>query len=281
MAAQNSFRSSVVIITGASAGIGRALAMQLARQGAWLALAARRLDRLEQVAGECRSLGGKVIAIQTDVSEQRQCKNLVERTVEAYGRLDMLVNNAGLGVGSLFESLPDLHLFEHVMNVNFYGAVYCTYHALPHLIASRGRIVAISSVGGKAPIPYNTSYIASKYALHGFYDSLRMELSEHKVSATVVCPYWVVTEFHEAQLDKDGIPRGARGRQIYTRKMMSAERCAELVLQAAHRRKRELVMGPGKMAEWLKLMAPGLLEWFTLQAFLKPVIRRTQKSSPR
>lgn len=97
------------------------------------------------------------------------------------------------------------------MDVNFYGAVYCTYYALPHLKQAKGRIVAMSSMGGKAAIPYNTPYISSKYAMHGFYDALRMELTQHSVSITVVCPWWVVTEFHEAQMNKDGVPRGARG----------------------------------------------------------------------
>jgi short-subunit dehydrogenase len=170
-----------------------------------------------------------------------------------------------------------LHLFRHTMDVNFYGAVYCTYYALPYLEQAKGRIVAISSIGGKAAIPFNTPYISSKYAMHGFYDALRMELNQHGVSITVVCPWWVVTEFHEAQMDKDGVPRGARGRTIYTNKMMTADRCAEITLRAADKRRREVLMSPGALAVWLKLLAPGFVDWLAVKMFLEPVIRRARK----
>lgn len=276
----DAYRGQVVIITGASAGIGKALALHLARQGAKLAIAARRIDRLEQVATECRGLGGEVLAVPTDVSEESQCKELVEKTVGVFDGLDMLINNAGLAVLSFLADYPDLQLFRHTMNVNFYGAVNCTYYALPYLKQTQGRIVAISSVGGKAAIPYNTPYCASKYALHGFYDALRMEVSGSGVSATVICPWWVVTEFHEAQMDKNGVPYGPRGRAIYSRRMMSADRCAEITLRAAYNRRREVLMGPGTLIVWLKLLSPRLMDWMAL-AFLKSAARRTQKGVER
>ncbi len=272
----DAFRGQAVIVTGASAGIGRSLALQLAGQEAKVAIAARRAERLEQVAAECRALGGEALAVPTDVSDEAQCKALVEKTVAKFGRLDMLVNNAGLAVTALFEDFSDLHLFRHTMDVNFYGAVHCTYYALPHLKQTHGRIVAISSLGGKAAIPYNTPYCASKYAMHGFYDALRMELMQHGVSITVICPSWVVTEFHEMQMDKDGAPKGARGRAIYSEKTMTAERCAALTLQAANKRRRELLMGPGPLAVWLKLLAPGFVDWFAVKVFLGAAIRRAQ-----
>ena len=272
----DAFRGQAVIVTGASTGIGKALALQLASQGAKVAIAARRAERLEQVARECRAAGGEVLVVPTDVSDEAQCKTLVENTIAAFGRLDMLINNAGLAVSAVFDEFPDLHLFKHTMGVNFYGTVYCTYYALPHLKESRGRVVAISSVGGKAAIPFNTPYISSKYALQGFCDALRMELDQHGVSVTVVCPYWVVTEFHEAQMNKAGVPRGPRGRTIYTNKMMSAERCADITLRAAQKRRREVLMGPGTLAVWLKLIAPGFLDWLSVKIFLEPVIRRAK-----
>jgi short-subunit dehydrogenase len=266
--------SPVVIITGASAGIGRALALKLAGERSRVVLAARRAERLELLANECIQLGGQALAVPTDVADEIQCKNLVERTVQKFGRLDMLINNAGLAVGSQFEELPDLALFKHVMDVNFYGAVYCTYHAIPYLKQTQGRIVAVSSLGGKMPIPYNTSYIASKYAMHGFYDSLRMELVKHNVSVSVICPYWVITEFHEDQLDKTGTPRGSRGRLLYSKKMMTAGRCADIILRAARQRKREVLMGPGRVGVWLKLIAPRFLDWVTIKLFLESAARR-------
>jgi short-subunit dehydrogenase len=273
---KNAFRDQVVIVTGASSGIGRSLALILASQGAKVVLAARRTVLLEQAATECRSLGGEAMVIQTDVADEAQCKAMIDKTIDRFGRLDMLVNNAGLAIIARLEDFSDLRLFRHTMDVNFYGAVYCTYHALSHLMQSRGRIVAISSLGGKAPLPYNSQYVASKFAMHGFFDSLRMELAGHGVSVTIICPSWVVTGFHEAQLNKDGIPKGPQGRAIYSKKMMTAERCAEITLQAANKRRREVLMGPGVLAVLIRTLAPGLLDKLTVKIFLEPAIKRAK-----
>jgi short-subunit dehydrogenase len=278
----DAFRGQVVIVTGASAGIGKAMALQLARQGAKVAIAARRADRLEAVAAECRALGAEVLVVPTDVSDEVQCKALVDKTVAAFGRLDMLINNAGLAATALFDEFPNLDLFRHTMDVNFYGAVYCTYYTLPYLKQTKGRIVAISSLGGKAAIPYNTPYCASKYGLQGFYDSLRMELTQHGVSVTVICPWWVASEFHAAQLNKDGVPRGAaRGQDFYSTKTMSAERCAEITLHASDKRRREVLMGPGWLATWLRVLAPRFLDWLAVKLFLEPAIHRARAAQAR
>jgi short-subunit dehydrogenase len=278
----DAFKGQVAIVTGASAGIGRALAHKLASQGAKIVIAARRADRLEQVAAECNALGGEVLVLPTDVSDEAQCKALVEQTVAAYGRLDMLINNAGLAAVALFDDFPDLQLFKHTVGANFYGAVHCTYYALPYLKQTQGRIVVMSSLGGKVALPYNTPYVSSKYALHGFYDALRMELACHGVSVTMICPFWVATEFHTAQLNKEGEPRGAaHGRDMYTAKTMTAERCAEITLQAAYKRRREILMGPGFLAEWLKVLAPGLLDWLVIKVFLEPVVRRARAAQTK
>jgi short-subunit dehydrogenase len=270
------FRDQVVIVTGASAGIGKSLALQLAKQGAKVVIAARRAERLEQIAGECRQLGVQVLVVPADVSDESQCKALIEKTLATFGRLDMLINNAGMAASALLDEFPNLRLFKQTMDINFYGTVYCTYHALPYLKQSQGRIVSISSLGGKSAIPYNTPYCASKYALHGFFDSLRMELTPHGVSCTVICPSWVVTEFHEAQLNKDGVPRGERGRAYYSKKMMTADQCARITLDAAQKRRREVLMGPGFWAILFKTLAPGLLDWLTFKLFLEPAIKRAK-----
>jgi short-subunit dehydrogenase len=278
---KDTFRDQVVIVTGASAGIGKALALQLAEQGAKVAIAARRADRLEQIAEQCRTLGAEALAVATDVSDEAQCQVLVEKTIQAYGRLDMLICNAGVAVVALLADYPDLTLFKHVMDVNFYGAVYCTYAALPYLKQTQGRIVAISSLGGKTALPYNSPYTSSKYAMHGFYDSLRIELAHDGVSVTVICPYWVVSEFHEAQMTKDGVAVGPRGRAFYTKRMMTAERCAEITLNAARKRRREVLMSPGPLVVWFKLLAPGLLDWYTVKAVLKPAARRVRAAQEK
>jgi short-subunit dehydrogenase len=269
-----SFKDKTVVVTGASSGIGKALALHLADEGAWLALAARNAQRLETLAIECQQRGGEAIAIPTDVADEPQCRTLIQRTKETYGHIAMVINNAGMDVVSKLEDLPDLHLFRQVMDVNFYGTVYCTYYALPYLKESRGRIVNISSLGGVLAIPFNTSYVASKFAINGFSDSLRMELTKSGVSVTVICPYWVVTEFHERYLDKDGQPKGPEGRAIYTAKTMSADQCAQIVLKAARQRKREILLGPGRMGVLLKLIVPNLVDKITINAFLRPAAKR-------
>jgi short-subunit dehydrogenase len=276
---EDTFGKKSVIVTGASSGIGRALALRLADEGAWLALAARDAQRLDSLAAECQQRGGKAIAIPTDVADESRCKTLIQHTREAYGRIDMMVNNAGMAVVSKLEDLADLDLFRRVIEVNFCGAVYCTYYALPFLKETGGRIVNVSSLGGMLAIPGNTSYVASKFAMVGFSDSLRMELAGAGVSVTVICPYWVVTEFHERYLDKDGRPKGPSGRAIYTEKMMTADQCAQIIVRAARRRKRQIVMWPGTPGIWLKLVFPDLMDRLTISKFLRPVINRLSSES--
>lgn len=269
------YQDKAVIVTGASAGIGRALASQLADQGAWIALAARDALRLDVLAEECRQRGGKAIVVPTDVTDEAQCKALIERVVAEFGCLDMLINNAGTGAKGLLEELPDLTLFKHVMDVNFYGTVYCTYYAVKHLKQTQGRIVNISSLSGKAPLPAHTSYIASKHAVQGFSDSLRMELAMAGVSVTVICPYYVATGLLERMAEK-GKPRGLAGRGIDPDKIMTADQCAQIVLKSAARRKREVLLGPSWLIVWLRLIAPGLSDKVIIDMFLKPATRREQ-----
>jgi len=271
------FKNHVVIVTGASSGIGRALSLQLSSQGACVSLAARDAERLARLAEECQDRGGSAIPVPTDVQSQEQCEKLIAETLREFGRIDMLVNNAGFSMVGKFGELPDLDLFQQVMGVNFNGVVQCTYYAFPHLKDTQGRIVNVASLGGIVAIPYNTPYVASKFAVSGFSESLRMELRRDNVSVTVIYPYWVVTEFHERLLDKDGQPRGPAGRAIYTEKMMSAEECAKLIIKAALQRKREVVMPPGKIIRWLKLIAPNIMDKVILERFFKPMVKRAQR----
>ena len=259
------FRDRVVLITGASSGIGRELGLQLAGQGAWLALAARDAGRLEAVAAECTALGGKAVAVPADVGEKAQCEALVARTVEAYGRLDALVNNAGITMWAKFDELSDPSLLEPIMRVNFFGSVYCTYYALPHLKRTRGLIVGISSLTGKTGVPTRSGYAASKHAMAGFFDSLRIELAPTGVGVTVIYPGFVTTEVRERALGPDGRPLGVS--PVQEEKVMSVERCARIILKAMERRRREVVMtARGKAGMWVKLVAPGLVDRIALRA---------------
>jgi short-subunit dehydrogenase len=185
------FANRVMVITGASSGIGRELARQLATQGARLVLAARDQARLTEVSEECRQLGAETLVVPTDVTSQDACRELVAKTVEKFGALDVLVNNAGSAMWSRFDELHDLAIIERLMRVNYLGGVYCTHAALPHLKKSRGLIVAMASISGLLGVPLLTGYSASKHAVFGFFESLRIELAASGVGVTILAPDFV------------------------------------------------------------------------------------------
>jgi len=262
------FKDKVVVITGASSGIGRELAYQLAEQGAWLSLAARNGERLDTVAGKCQARGGKAIAIVTDVSEQAQCAQLIQRTVDHYHRIDVLFNNAGITMWANFEDVSDISFYEQMMRVNYLGSVYCTYYALPFLKKTKGQIVGISSLAGKNGIPKRSGYAASKHAVVGFFDTLRIEIAEYGISVTMVYPDFVATETRKRAFGADGKPIGKSS--VREDEVMSAERCAKLIIQAAATRKRELIMTwRGKVGLWVKLVAPGVVDGIAKKAILE------------
>ncbi len=270
MAGAGVFRESAVVVTGASAGIGAELARRLAGEGAWLALGARDAARLEEVAAECRARGGRAIAVPTDVGEEAQCRALVERAVEEYGRVDTLVNNAGLSMWARFDEITDLSIFERLMRVNYLGSVFCTHHALPHLRRSRGRIVGVSSLAGLNGIPTRSAYAASKHAMTGFFDSLRIELHGTGVTVTMVYPGFVHTEIRERAFGPDGRPLGTGNSPVREGEVMTAEECARRIAEGAAARRREVVMtGRAKVGRWLKLVAPGVVDRIARDAIEK------------
>ncbi len=253
------FSENVTIITGASEGIGHELALRLADRGAWLALAARNADKLDDVAEQCLQRGTRAIVVPTDVTEESQCKQLIERTISEYGRINTLINNAGLSMYSRFDELQDLAILERIMQVNYLGTVYCTFYALPYLKKTKGRIVGICSLLGKAGAPTRIGYAASKHATVGFYDSLRIECSEDGVSVTVICPDFVSTGIRERSLGADAKPLGTS--TLNEARVMTVEKCVELTIKAISKRKRELIMSMrGKVGLWLKLIAPKLVD---------------------
>ncbi len=259
-----SYHRHVSIITGASSGIGEALAYELAGQGAYLALGARRIDQLETVAAKCRTLGGKAIAVACDVSQQADCERLVGQTVAEYGRVDTLVNNAGITMWSRFASLKDPALIDQIMQVNFLGAVYCTYYALPHLKQSRGHIANISSMADKIITPGSTGYVASKHAMESFYESLRAEIADDGVTITMFYLGFIDTGFAGRMLDAEGKASGGISQQLAGTKQMSPADSARLIATATLARRRTVytpVSGlPGWLFPWLKLLAPRWLE---------------------
>jgi NAD(P)-dependent dehydrogenase (short-subunit alcohol dehydrogenase family) len=262
------FKDKIIGITGASSGIGRELAYRLAMQGAKLSLAARDEERLEAVRAECEKRGGQAIVVPTDVAKQADCESLMRKTVEAFGGLDILVNNAGVSMWAYFEEVTDLSIFERIMRVNYLGSVYCTHYALPHLKASRGQIVAVSSLTGKNGVPTRSGYAASKHAMVGFFDTLRIELAPTGVGVTMIYPDFVATETRVRAFGPDGKPLGKS--PVREGEIMTVEQCVGLMLPAIQKRKRELVMTlRAKVGQYLKPFAPKLIDNIARRAIEK------------
>jgi NAD(P)-dependent dehydrogenase (short-subunit alcohol dehydrogenase family) len=229
------FKDKTIIITGASDGIGAALAIALAREGAKLVLAARNVAALEKVAAQCAP--AQVLVQRTDVGVQADCKALIEAAQAKFGGIDILVNNAGVSGHAMFDDVTDFTWYEDMMRVNFFGTLWCTHYALPALKASRGLMVGVSSLAGKVGVPGRTAYSPSKFAMVGFMDALRIEL---------------------------------RGTGVDEVGAMSVDECVRQTLDAMQSRKRELIMtAKGKLGVWLKLVAPGLVDNMALKALKK------------
>jgi short-subunit dehydrogenase len=259
------FAGKTVLITGASEGIGRALALTLAAQRVRLALNARNEQRLMDAARECSVRGAEVLSVPGDVSRPEDCAQLVARTVERFGGLDILVNNAGITMWSRFDAISDLSVFARLLAVNYLGAVYTTAAALPHLQAARGLIVAVASIAGLTGVPERTAYAASKHALVGFFESLRIELTGSGVAVTIVAPDFVVSEIHRRAIGADGAPLGKTPMQ--ESRIMSADECARLIAGAMRRRQRLLITSArGRFGRWARLVAPALVDAIAARA---------------
>jgi short-subunit dehydrogenase len=259
------FAEQVVVVTGASSGIGRALCLALAPQRPCLVMSARDAGRLEQVAADCRGYGAQTLVVPADVGQEADCRGLIERAASHFGRLDVLINNAGQSMWALFEELRELALYEQLMRVNYLSCVYLSHAALPHLRRSRGRLAAVASVAGLTGVPTRTGYAASKHAVFGFFDSLRIELRGSGVSVTLVAPDFVVSEIHRRSLGPDGRPLGVSPMQ--EERLMSAEECARLTLRAiASRRRLAILSRRGRIGRFVRLLAPGLIDRIALRA---------------
>jgi NAD(P)-dependent dehydrogenase (short-subunit alcohol dehydrogenase family) len=265
MSAAKTFRDQVVVLTGASAGIGREIALQLAAERPRLVLAARDAARLEEVAALCRARGAQALVVPTDVADERACGALIERAVAEHGRLDVLLLNAGQDMWARLDELTDPSILERLQRVNYLGPAWLTWHALAPLEASRGRIVVLSSLAGLTGVPTRTGYAASKHALHGFFDSLRCELAGSGVSVTLVCPDFVVSEIHRRAWGPDGRPLGTSSMQ--EAKIMSAAACAAAVLRAARGRRRMVLLSArGRVGRYVRMVAPGLIDRIAIRA---------------
>lgn len=255
----------VVVLTGASEGIGRALALELASRGLRLVLAARNLERLQVLARECEALGSAAVAVATDVLDPAQCRALIDAAIARFGRLDVLINNAGGTMWARFDALADLSVYEHLIRLNYLSVVYLSAAALPWLKQTQGRLVAIASMAGLTGVPERTGYSASKHAMVGFCESLRIELAGSGVSVTIIAPDFVLSETHKRAIGPDGRPLGVS--PMRQERIMTAERCAELVVPAIEKRRRLLITSlRGRMGRWVRLIWPTLIDRLAARA---------------
>ena len=258
----------VIVITGASDGIGAEMARQWAardKAGVALVLAARSVDKLETVAQSCRAHAAHVLVQRCDVGVQADCSALIDVALSAFGRVDTLVNNAGMSAHANFEDVNDLGWYETLMRINHWGSVWCTHAALPHLKASHGRIVAVSSLAGLFGVPGRTAYCGTKFAMTGFFEALRVELAASGVSVTIAFPGVVATDIRYRGFNAAGQPAGRSG--LDERGAMSVEECARLIVDGAETRRREIVMSAkGKLGRWIKLIAPRAIDRIALKA---------------
>ncbi len=261
-------QNKVVVITGASSGIGLALAKEFAQRGAKLVLAARSVDKLKKIEKEFNKNGIEAISVATDVSKEKDCKNLIDQAIAKYKRIDILINNAGISMRALFKDV-DLSVLKQLMDVNFWGTVYCTKYALPYLLETKGSVTGISSIAGFIGLPARTGYSASKFAMHGFLETLRVENLKTGLHVLIAAPGFTASNIRKTALSNNGSAQGETPRN--EEKMMSAEEVAKHVANAIKKRKPTLILTfvEGKLTVWLKKWMPRILEKLTYNHMAK------------
>lgn len=260
-------KDKVVVITGGSSGIGRALAFEFGRKGARILVTGRKPEPLKEVVDALKSEGIEAVGYQGDVSREEDNKRMAEEAINHWNKIDILINNAGISMRALFEDV-DLDVIRKVMDINFYGALYATKYCLPHIIASKGSIIGISSIAGYRGLPARVGYSASKFALQGFLESLRAELMHQGVHVLTACPGFTTSNIRVAALTKDGSSQGKSPRD--ESKEMSAEECARKIYKATIKRKKLLTLTTeGILAVWLNKFFPGMMDKIVLNALAK------------
>ncbi len=251
-------KDKVVIITGASSGIGEATAYAFAKQNCKLVLAARNIEKLEHVKNKCLEFGAECLIITCDVSKEEDCKNLIEQTVQNYHTVNILINNAGISMRALFADL-DLSVIKQLMDINFWGTVYCTKYAMPFLLKEKGNVIGVSSVAGIKGLPGRTGYSASKFAMNGFMDSLRIENIKTGLHVGVICPGYTASNIRNTALNKEG--KAQTETPLDESKLMPASTVADEIIKMIEHRKAEVVLtSQGKLTKFLNKFFPRFLD---------------------
>lgn len=261
-------KDKVVIITGASSGIGKAMAAEFAGKGANLVLAARQYVTLCEIAQQLeQQYQIKAIAVQCDVSVEDDCAQLIKQTLSTLGKIDVLVNNAGITMRALFKDV-DLTVLKSLMDVNFWGTVYCTKYALPEIVKTNGTIVGVSSIAGYKGLPGRTGYSASKFAMNGFLDALRLENLNTGIHIMVACPGFTASNIRNTALNKNGLQQGESS--LEEDKMMTSEEVAAVIVKGVEDRERTLIMTfQGKLTVLLNKLFPAFLDKQVYNVFAK------------
>lgn len=232
-------KDRVVIITGASSGIGLACAREFIRLKSKVVIAARSFDKLKNIASELDPIGENCLAVKTDVTIQSDCENLINRVVDKFGKIDILVNNAGISMRAIFDDV-EISVLKRVVDVNFWGTVYCTKFALPYIQKTKGVIVAVSSIGGFHGLPGRTAYSASKFAVHGFMESIRTENMKKGVHVLVVAANFTATNIRKNALDAHGKIQG--NSPLDEALLDSPIKVAKNLIRSIRKRKRTRIM---------------------------------------
>ncbi|MDN3547400.1 SDR family oxidoreductase [Mucilaginibacter aquaedulcis] len=260
--------NKTIIITGASSGIGKSLAIECAKRGANVVLAARQYVTLCEIGQDLeKQYNIKALAVQCDVAIEEDCAHLVKQTLTTFGKIDVLINNAGLSMRALFQDV-DLKVLKNLMDVNFWGTVYCTKYALPEILKTKGSIVGVSSIAGYKGLPGRTGYSASKFAMNGFLDSLRVENLKTGVHVLTACPGFTASNIRNTALAKDGSQQGESS--MDENKMMTSDEVATIILDGVENRARTLIMtGQGKLTVTLSKFLPSFLDKMVYNVFSK------------
>lgn len=261
-------KDKIVVITGASSGIGKAMAYEFAARGAHLVLAARQYVTLCEIAQAIQTRHGvKAVALQCDVSVEQDCESLIKQAVLTFSKIDVLINNAGISMRALFKDV-DIKVLKSLMDVNFWGTVYCTKYALPEITKSKGSIVGVSSIAGYKGLPGRTGYSASKYAMNGFLDALRLENLKTGVHIMVACPGFTSSNIRNTALNQHGTQQGES--TLEEDKMMTSEEVAKIIADGVENRERTLIMTfQGKLTVLLNKFLPSFLDKQVFNVFAK------------
>lgn len=258
MKSKNSMNGKVAIVTGASSGIGLACAVEFASKGVTVVLASRSIYKLALIEEGLIEKGYNVLAVKTDVSREEDCKNLIDTTLGKFGRIDYLVNNAGVSMRALLSDL-DIKVIRHLMEANFFGTVYCTKYALPHIVKSKGSIVGVTSIAGFFGLPARSGYSASKFAVQGFLETVRVENINNGLHVMIAAPGFTATNIRRAALMADGTPQGISPRD--EDKMMTATEVARKIVKGVIHRRRTIIMSTeGYLSICARRIMPNLLD---------------------